>query len=310
MFNLLLHILDASRPRLWIKNLGLFLPLFISGQFFVFEKWDSVLLGIASFCLLSSSNYILNDILDAAKDKKHPLKRHRPIAKQAITIEEAIAGVLLLGIGGMVLAFLVNPSFFLLAFLFVFIHQLSYFWFRTVPVVDVLAIASGYLLRIMAGEQASGTPMTVWFFLVVLSSSLLLAIGKRRNEMMLIEDIAKTDKEFKKENFLYSEKILDSYVAVFASAAFLSYAYYTFLSSPVLPGLLFRGYAEYVIQVLDRKWMMITIPFVLYGVMRYVQLVYLSRGILAKAITTDKPLIITMFLWVITLIFVVYGIGG
>lgn len=310
MIMLLLHILEASRPRLWLKNLGLFLPILIAGRIFQVESFVPVVLAVISFCLLSSSNYIVNDILDAAKDKKHPLKRNRPIAKQAITVQEAIIGSLILGGIGLGLAWVVGEMFFFLAFLFIIIHHLSYFWFRKLAVLDVLAIASGYVIRVMAGEQAGGITMSVWLFLAVLSGSLLMAIGKRRSELLYVEEAAKKDKGFSKEHFLYSEKILDSYVAVFASAFFLSYAFYTFLSSPIEPGFFFKGYNDFLIQVVSRKWMMITIPFVLYGIMRYVQLIYSGRGMLAKIVTSDIPLFVTFLCWLTTLLVVVYGIGG
>lgn len=304
------HFIEVARPRLWVKNLGLFLPVFIVGKVFDVAIFPTIIVGIISFCFLSSSNYILNDILDAATDKKHPLKRNRPIANNTITIEHAIFAALLFGFLGLLLAFFVNQSFFLLAVLFVIIHHLSYFFFRKMPVLDVLAIGSGYLLRIMAGEQAAGITMSVWLFLAILSASLLMAIGKRRHELSMVKEISKSNKDFHTDDFIYSEKILDSYVAVFASSSFIAYTYFTFLTGPVTEGLLFRGYTEFMLQLLDRKWMMITVPFVLYGIMRYLQLVYSGKGILAKVIMSDYPLLVSGFLWIVSIFFVVYGIGG
>ena len=310
MRELIYHVFIAARPRQWIKNLALFLPLVIGGRLFNSSIIQAVFIGAISFCFLSSSNYILNDILDAQKDKKHPLKRYRPLAQKDITINQALASAILFASVGLLLASTLGQGFFILAVLFVFIHQLSYFFFRKMPVMDVLAIASGYLLRVLAGEQVGHTYMSVWLFLAVLSGSLLLAIGKRRHEYSIMEKIAKEDEEIKKEHKLYSEKILDSYVALFASATFVSYTYFTFLSTPTSTGLLFKGYTDFLIQTIGRKWMMITIPFVLYGVMRYLQLIYRGKEMLAKVVTSDYPLMITAVLWIFSLFFVIYGIGG
>lgn len=303
-------IIKAARPRLWIKNLGLFLPLILAGKLFDFDLTLQVFYGCIAFCFLSSSNYILNDILDATTDKKHPIKRNRPLANNAITLKQSIIATLVTGIIGLTIAYFINIEFFYIAVLFVVIHHLSYFFFRKMAILDVLAIGSGYLLRIIAGEYAVGITMSVWFFLAVLSGSLLLAIGKRRHEYSLIEKVANKNEELKKEHNLYTEKILDSYVAVFSSATFVSYTYFTFLTSSTVTGFIFQGYTDFLIQVLGRKWLMITVPFVLYGIMRYLQLVYRGNEMLAKVVTSDYPLMITSLLWVISMFIVIYGIGG
>jgi len=304
------QFIEVARPWLWVKNLGLLLPVFLAGRLFDLSILPVVVLGILSFCLLSSSNYILNDILDAAKDKTHPIKRHRPIARNSITVEQAIAAASLFGFLGLLIAFFINQTFFILATAFVLIHHLSYFFFRKMSVLDVLAIGSGYLLRVMAGEQAAGITMSVWLFLAVLSGSLLMAIGKRRHEFTQVKEISKVNKDFHQDDFIYSEKILDSYVAVFASSTFIAYSYFTFLIGPTMEGLFFRGYADYLFQLIGRKWMMITVPFVLYAIMRYLQIVYSGKGLLSKVISNDYPLFIAGILWTISVLIVVYGIGG
>lgn len=307
---LIRHVLIAARPRQWIKNLGLFVPLVLDGKFFYPERFNAVALGVVAFSLLSSSNYILNDILDAASDKLHPYKKNRPIAKNELPYNQALASALIFGLLGFFISSLIGHSFLLIGLIFVLLHYLSYFFFRRIPVIDVLMLASGYVLRIMAGEQASGVTMSVWLFLTVLSASLLLAIGKRRNELSLAQQIAgKLGKE-KEEEFHYSERVLDSYVAVFASATFLAYTYFTFLSTISEDGYFFKGYSDYILTVIGRKWLMITVPFVLYGVMRYLQLVYSGKEVLVNVVTKDKSLIITVLLWGISVLFVVYGIGG
>ncbi|MCX8009275.1 MAG: UbiA prenyltransferase family protein [Patescibacteria group bacterium] len=297
------HIVVAARPRQWIKNLGLFIPLVLDGKLLHGDKFLTVCLGVIAFSLLSSSNYIINDILDAGSDKQHPYKKHRPIARNDLPLHIALGAALLFGIIGFILSFFIGQVFLLIAFFFVLLHYLSYFFFRSIPVIDVLMIASGYVLRIMAGEKAAGVVMSVWLFLTGLSASLFLAIGKRRSELSLV-------KNFRSGYFHYSENLLDSYLAVFACSSFLSYSYFTFLSTMSEEGMLFRGYTDYVFPMLGRKWMMLTIPFVLYGIMRYVQLVYSGKEILINMVTKDRSLVITALLWITVILFVVYGIGG
>ena len=111
--------------------------------------------------------------------------------------------------------------------------------------------------------------------------------------------------------FLYSEKLLDAYVAVFANATFLTYAYFTFLTFPTNTGLLFRGYNDLIAGILGQKWLMISVPFALYGIIRYVQIIYsVKEGTLEKIVTTDTALIVDMVMWIMVVLFVIYGIGG
>lgn len=308
--DLIRNIISVSRPRQWIKNFALFVPLFLDGKLLYADRFSSVAIGVVAFSLLSSSNYILNDMLDASSDKLHPYKKNRPIATNELPYNYALGSALLFGLLGFFFAFSINQSFLLVGFVFVLLHYLSYFFFRRIPVIDVLMLASGYVLRIMAGEQAAHVMMSVWLFLAVLSGSLLLAIGKRRSELSLVQRIAGKIGKEKEEEFHYSEKVLDAYVAVFASASFLAYTYFTFLSTVSEDGLFFRGYSDYLLTILSRKWMMITVPFVLYGIMRYLQLVYSGKEVLINVVTKDKPLLITVFLWGMSMLFVVYGIGG
>lgn len=299
-----------ARPAQWIKNVSLLLPVLLSGQLFEPHIVYQVLILMVAFCFLSSSNYMINDLLDIVGDRYHPTKRFRPLATRKA--DERIAtgiSICLLSIG-LGIAMLVSAKAFLIGLTFVLIHYLSYVLLRRVPIVDVLAIASGYILRIMAGEAAAGITMSVWLFLTVLSGSLLLAIGKRRSEFSLLRYHEDKKRQELTESFLYSEKVLDSYVSVFASAAFLSYAYFTFLSEVSISGVFFRGYWDFVFPTLSRKWMMATIPFVLFGIMRYVQLIYLTKRPLAEEVVADKYLAITSIFWIVVIVAVIYGIGG
>lgn len=295
------------RPRQWIKNLALVFPILFSGHLFNSDVLQRVALAMIIFCLLSSSNYIINDILDSNQDRKHPYKKFRPLPQKQLPEKLAWAVAIILLIIGLGLSTSLPGIFALTAVSYVLLHYLSYFFLRYHAVVDVVAIALGYVLRIWAGEAASGYHISVWLFLAVLSLSLLLATGKRRAELTLFTRSGKLTPSGSERNFPYSEKLLDAYVAVFANASFLTYAYFTFLASPVFEGLLLRGTSE---GFLGRKWLMSTLPFVIYGIMRYLQLVYEKHTRpLDQVLTSDRPLALTGILWLATALIAVYGIG-
>jgi decaprenyl-phosphate phosphoribosyltransferase len=304
-------IIDSARPRQWLKNFLLFVPIVFGGQIFNFWSFASVTVGFIVFCLLSSSNYILNDVIDVEHDRSHPYKRNRPVARRDIPENQALIVAIVFLVLGLVISLFLNFSFFLSACVFVLLHWLLYFVFRTIAVVDVLSIASGYVLRIFAGESAADLHISIWLFLSVLSFSLLLAIGKRRVELSLLQSNRKKNNINQKEAlFQYSDKLLDAYIAVFANATFLTYAYFTFLTTPDTIGMFFRS-SEQLLSVVGRKWMMLTVPPALYSVMRYLQLVYsVKTGMMEKIVTSDKPLIFAIMIWAVIAFVVVYGIGG
>jgi decaprenyl-phosphate phosphoribosyltransferase len=254
------HLLVVARPRQWVKNAALFLPLFLNGKLFDPMLFGRVGIGVIVFCLLSSSNYIVNDILDVSSDREHPLKKNRPLAQSALNLTEAILAAIGLLAVGLIVAWTLGQSFFFAAVAFVAIHHLSNFYFRRIPVLDVLLIATGYVLRVIAGQYAAGASLSIWLFLTVLSASLLAAIGKRRSEFSLLQEVGGTIGKQMRGEFMYPEKVLDTYVAVFAGASFISYTYFTFLSTGSSTSFLFHGYADYLVTVLGRKWMMVTVP--------------------------------------------------
>lgn len=310
MLDSLVHLYFAARPRQWVKNAALFLPLFLYGKLFNLPVFSNVFLAAIGFCFLSSSNYLINDILDAQSDREHPFKRNRPLAQSRIALSEAAFAAFALVIIGLSIAWMLGQTVFITAVGFVAIHHLSNFYFRRVPVLDVLLIATGYILRVIAGQYAAHVSLSIWLFLTVLSGSLLAAIGKRRSELSLLQEIGGQTGKLMRGEFLYPEKVLDAYVAVFASAAFISYTYFTFLSTGNSASFFFHGYTDYLITVLGRKWMMVTVPFVLYGIMRFLQLVYMKKGLLGRVVLSDRPILSTAFLWVLVTLFIIYGIGS
>jgi 4-hydroxybenzoate polyprenyltransferase len=312
MGQLLYSILKAARPRQWLKNVALFTTIFFTGQLFREQLFVSTLLGFISFCFLASSNYIFNDVLDAPADRRHPFKKFRPVASGKLPIQIALLTSLLFLLIGLVIARNVTQTFFMFAVIFVAIQYLYSIVLKHISVIDIIVITTGYVLRVYAGEAATGLHISIWLALAALSLALFLAIGKRRAELTLIQGSGSTSPLTTRASLShYSEKLLDAYTSMFATSTFISYTYFTFLERPINQGLFFKGYSDFVTDIPDRKWMMITLPFILYGIMRYMQLIYHGKGESPEQVlTTDLPLLSTVILWVATAMFIIYGIGG
>lgn len=312
MGGILFAIFKTARPRQWLKNLALYATILMTGHIFELSTITSATLGFIAFCLLSSSNYVFNDVMDAAHDKKHPFKKFRPIASGQLPKPLAliISGIFV--VVGLSISYSLNRSFFILSIIFIVLEYFYTLFLKHITVIDILAITAAYFIRVYAGEAATGYHISVWIALATLSLALFLAIGKRRAELTLIEGYKGTlPNETRASLSHYSEKLLDTYTAMFANSTFITYAFYTFLERPVNQGFFFKGYSEFAPELPDRKWLMITIPFVLYGIMRYMQLIYEGKGESPeKVLTSDLPLITTIVLWGMSILVVVYGIGG
>ncbi|MBI3342857.1 UbiA prenyltransferase family protein [Candidatus Gottesmanbacteria bacterium] len=312
MGQLLFALLKSVRPRQWLKNFALFTTILFTGQLFNGDLLWRTFIAFTVFCLLSSSNYIFNDILDAPKDRKHPFKRFRPIARGTLPMGYAKLLSASLGIIGVWLASTLGSLFFVFALVFLAVQYAYSLVLKHITVVDILTITVAYILRVYAGEAATGYHISIWLALAALSLALFLAIGKRRAELTLIQSYEGVlPKDTRTSLSHYSEKLLDTYTAMFANSTFLTYAFFTFLARPINGGFFFRNYTDFFADLPGRKWMMVTIPFVLYGIMRYMQLIYEGEGESPeKILTSDLPLLTTVILWVGSVLVVVYGIGG
>jgi 4-hydroxybenzoate polyprenyltransferase len=312
MGSFLFSILRSARPRQWLKNTALFATIFITGHIFEKQAITATIFGFIAFCLLSSSNYIFNDVMDIQRDKKHPFKKFRPIASGKIRPSVAFVVSFLFVACGLIISYFLGPAFFLLSLVFIVLEYSYTLFLKHITVIDILTITAAYFLRVYAGEAATGYHISVWLAVAALSLALFLAIGKRRAELTLLQGakgVSGSDTRASLSH--YSERLLDTYTAMFANSTFITYAFYTFLERPTVEGFIFRGYADYSPELPGRKWMMMTIPFVLYGIMRYMQLIYEGKGESPEQIlTSDKPLLATIIAWGVVVFFVIYGIGG
>jgi decaprenyl-phosphate phosphoribosyltransferase len=312
MDKILYAIFRAARPRQWVKNLALFTTILFTGHFFETRVLTQTVVAFIAFCLLSSSNYIFNDILDVPHDRKHPFKKFRPIASGKLSILIAAGVSVIFAVAGLVISHTISGSFFIISIAFALLQYSYSLFLKRISVVDILTITTAYFLRVYAGEAATGYHISVWLALAALSLALFLAVGKRRAELTLLQKYDGVVPRDTRETLShYSEKLLDTYTAMFANSTFITYAFYTFLERPATAGVFFRNYYDFTLDISGRKWLMISIPFVLYGIMRYMQLIYEGKGESPeKVLMSDLPLLSTVILWIFSIFAVIYGIGG
>lgn len=305
---ILVALLRTVRPRQWLKNLALFAALVFSGLLFEAEMVRATVAAALAFCLVSSGVYIMNDLVDVKADRLHPFKKKRPIASGKLPRWVAIvAMILFLGLG---LLWMREVSYFLyLIGVTYLVIQVAYTSFlKKIPIMDVLLIASGYLLRVYGGAVVINAHMDVWFLLTVISLSLFLAVGKRKSEQTLLKGtgLAKNIRGTLKR---YTEDLLNIYTSMFATATWLTYALFAFNHPRVVP----KGRVLTLMSILPKtlvleKMMMITVPLVVYGVMRYLQLIYEKNEGESpeRVLLNDRPLLITVGVWGLLTVGILY----
>ena len=313
MIKIAYNTLRLLRPRQWIKNTAIFAAITFSGDLFDALILQKVFLAFIAFCSLSSASYIINDIFDIKKDRLHPFKRFRPLANKDLTKNYALTVAFILVIASFILGAMVTPAFFILQIIYLLIQFFYSTTLKTIAVIDILAIAFGYILRVYAGELAGGVHISVWLLLTTISLSLFLAIGKRRSELTLVSQSKSVNiSDVRKTLSHYSERLLDVYASIFATSTFVSYTLFTFLENP-------RGFnlglsiflPDFLPAFFQRKWLMITIVPVVYGLMRYLQDIYEKHEGESpdRVLTSDKPLLISVIFWISLVIAIIYLIG-
>lgn len=298
-----LALILALRPTQWLKNLILFAAITFNGALFDSETFTTVLLGFVAFCLLSSASYLINDLKDLPFDRRHPLKKQRPIASGKVSEPQAIFLSILLTIAGFGLALSMSPMFFLIALAFYFIHVGYTFWLKKLAVFDIVIIAFSFTIRAFAGEVLTGFHIPIWLILTVIFLSLFIASSKRHSELL------RSGATSRPSLMSYRERLLDFYATTAATATLLSYALFVFFEEPPTFSLHTQELLTFTFPTaLQRKWLILTFPFVLLGVMRYAQIVYEKKGGEApeKLITQDAPLLVTVVGWGLAVIAILY----
>lgn len=308
MVQLLINLFQSIRPRQALKNLALAAPLVFSGNLLVPGLFWLTFKCILIFTLLTSIIYLFNDVIDIPQDRLHPVKKNRPIASGKLPIPIAIFIFVVGSFVSFYLAYLINFFFFLACFSY-FILQISYsLVLKKIVLIDILVIAGGFILRVYAGSLAINVHMSVWFLLCVISLSLFLAAGKRRTELAILEQKAA---HHRKTLSHYSPVLLDSYLSIFASSAWMGYALFTFFAPPppISQRISFIANLPLTFSGIN-KWLMSTIPIVIFGIMRYLKIIH--EGTKAespeKVLLSDKTLLGTVMVWIFLVVLIVYGV--
>ncbi|KUK79457.1 MAG: UbiA prenyltransferase [Microgenomates bacterium 39_7] len=300
--NNLKAVITSLRPYQWIKNLAIYSAILFTGHLFDENYFLITTAGFVIFSLLSSASYLLNDIADIAHDRLHPVKKKRPIASGELPINTAFQISISLFIFGLAGAFLVNKNFFFISLIFSLLHLVYSFLLKKHPPLDILAIATSFVLRVLAGEALTGFHIPIWLIFSVIFLSLFIASGKRRSELL------KEGQETRPALKQYRQELLNSYLSIFGTATLISYALFTFTASPPdfndkLLGFLMTNYPKTV----NRKWLMLSVPFVIIGLMRYAQLVFLAQeGEAPEKTIKDPYLFLSVLGWGAVIFAIIY----
>jgi 4-hydroxybenzoate polyprenyltransferase len=283
----------SIRPRQWIKNLFVFAGLIFSHKLFTPDAWRA-LAAFAVFCALSGTVYLVNDVADRERDRAHPRKRRRPVASGALSARAAVMAATVLAIASLATAATLGRPFLLVAAAYVVLLLAYSVWFKHIVLVDVLVVALGFVLRAVAGALAVDVDISGWLLICTILIALFLALGKRRHEYLTLDAEAVRHRPILAE---YSAPLLDQMIAVVTASTVTSYALYTMSPETI---------AKFGTRLLPA-----TLPFVLYGVFRYLYLLYRRQlgGNPSELFLNDRALVVNACLWVLAVVAIIYGAG-
>lgn len=283
-------LFKAMRPKQWTKNIVVFAPLIFDGKLFEPTLLLKTLLAFFLFCLMSSTVYLINDLVDMEKDRQHPTKRHRPLASGQLAPAVAVGAIGAFVAIGLPAALWLDRGFALILFGYLLLNIAYSFALKNIVIIDVLLIAAGYVLRAAGGVAVVDVErFSPWLYLCLTLGALFLGFGKRRQELMLLDEDAGLHRAILTE---YTVPFLDQLIGLVTSTLVVSYSLYTF-SAPNLP---------------LNHTMMLTIPFVLYGLFRYLYLIHIKGegGAPDELVLRDRPLFLTGALWIVAVVAVLY----
>jgi 4-hydroxybenzoate polyprenyltransferase len=285
-------LLVSLRPEQWTKNLLVLAGVVFGGRLLEAPAVAVAAAAFVIFCALSGAVYLFNDVADRDADQKHPLKRERPIASGQLVPSTAIAAGVILGGAGVAAGFAVNTSFGIVATLYLAALVLYSFMLKHVVILDVLTIAGGFVLRAIAGAVAVDVPIGHWLLVCTTLLALFLALSKRRHELTLLAEGAMDHRRILEE---YSPYLLDQMIGVVTSSTLIAYTVYATSADTAAR--------------LGTAKLGLTIPFVLYGIFRYLYLVHQKRGggSPAALLLNDRPLLGCVALWAASVIVVLYS---
>src|SRR5574341_573792 len=287
---MLMALLKTMRPRQWPKNIFLFAALVFDKQLFLLDPFLRTVAGFVLFCLISSSVYIFNDLADIEADRQHPEKKKRPIPSGQLPLGVAWTAGIVLVAGTLGAGYWLSPAFAGVMALYFLINLAYSKWLKHVPILDVLIIAAGFVLRVGAGVTLIHVVrFSPWLYVVMTLLSLFLGFGKRRAELSLLAHGAGSHRKVLEG---YTIPLLDQYIMIVSGTTIVAYSLYTF-SAPNVPA---------------NHSMMLTIPFVVYTIFRYLYLIHIEEkgGEPEEILLSDRPFQVAMGLWALTVLVVFY----
>ncbi len=285
-------LVRSLRPEQWTKNLIIFGGLLFGQRLFDLHSVLYASAGFAVFCALSGVVYLVNDVADRDVDRRHPLKRHRPIASGELSTSAAIGAAVTIGAVALIVSFMLGKEFGLFASAYVALLAGYSGPLKHVVIIDVLTIAIGFVLRAAAGAAVIHVPISNWLLFVTILGALFLALSKRRHELVLLADDATSHRPILQE---YTPYLLDQMISVVTASTLVAYAFYTVNAETV--------------EKFHTTHLGLTLPFLLYGIFRYLYLVHRKEGggSPAEMLLNDRPLLLCVALWALAVALIIYG---
>jgi len=291
MMSDLKYLLISMRPKQWVKNLFIFAGLIFSRNLFDLTLLAKVTVGFFLFSLGASAIYLFNDIKDIEKDREHPEKCKRPLAAGHLQVPKAYLASTILATTGLIGAFLLDRTFFVILAAYLVMNTAYSIKIKHIVILDVMCIAFGFVFRVLAGTALAGVRPSDWLILCTITVALFLGFSKRRHELALMHVNANNHRKVLSE---YSISFLDQMIAIATASTVISYALYTI--------------ANETVSRFGTRNLVFTIPFVLYGIFRYLYLIHQKEmgGNPTSLMLTDLPLLLNVVLWFGTVVFIIY----
>ena len=287
----LLSVIVSLRPEQWTKNFIVFAALIFARRLLDPAAVALALAAFLTFCGLSGAVYLFNDVSDRESDRRHPLKSRRPIASGVLSAETALGWAAVLTGAGLGLAFWLQPGFGWTAFAYVVLQAAYSRWLKHIVILDVMAIAAGFVLRAVGGGLVISVPVSDWLLVCTILLALFLAFSKRRHELTLLAAGAAGHRRILEE---YDPYLLDQMIAVVAASTLVAYIIYCLSSETA--------------ERFGTRWLVLTVPFPIYGIFRYLYIVHRKDGggNPSAMLLKDRPLLACVALWGLTVVAIIY----
>jgi 4-hydroxybenzoate polyprenyltransferase len=285
----IVEIFKSLRPQQWIKNFFIFAPVIFSRNLLNRPVVLKSAAAFAAFCLIASAHYIFNDIRDLEEDRLHPVKSKRPLASGRLKTGPAVLSCAVFAVLGLAVAAAINRGVLIISAAYFVLQVLYSLRLKHVVILDVFVVAAGFVIRVVAGGLAIEVAISSWLLICTMLLALFLAMGKRRHEIVLLEGNARNHRPILKE---YNTDLLDQMISVVTASTLVAYCLYTI--------------SEETVAKFGTRKLIYTVPFVLYGIFRYLYLIYLKAegGSPESLIIKDKPLLLDLFLWIVAAVLI------